>query len=107
MAHSARHSRPADPRRDAAAALEFLILTTARTGEVIGSRRPEIDFAARMWRIFLAVPKGRNALIFGLGNRCSSRLSYGTVEFFQIDSEAATCSSLIIASCDGMAAELP
>jgi integrase len=35
----------------AAAALEFLILTAARTGEVIGARRPEIDLHARMWTI--------------------------------------------------------
>ena len=33
----------------APAALEFLILAGARTSEVIGARRPEIDFAARMW----------------------------------------------------------
>jgi integrase len=35
----------------AAAALEFLILTAARTGEVIGARRSEIDFRARMWTV--------------------------------------------------------
>jgi integrase len=35
----------------AAAALEFLILTAARTGEVIGARRSEIDFAARIWTV--------------------------------------------------------
>jgi integrase len=35
----------------AADALEFLILTAARTGEVIGTRWPEIDFAARMWTV--------------------------------------------------------
>jgi len=39
----------------AAAALEFLILTAARTGEVIGARRSEIDFHARIW----TVPAGR------------------------------------------------
>jgi integrase len=32
-----------------AAALEFLILTAARTGEVIGARHSEIDLAARTW----------------------------------------------------------
>ncbi|HEY1982715.1 MAG TPA: site-specific integrase [Xanthobacteraceae bacterium] len=32
----------------AARALEFLILTAARTGEVIGAQRPEIDFKARV-----------------------------------------------------------
>ena len=35
----------------AANALEFLILTAARTGEVIAARWPEIDFAARMWTV--------------------------------------------------------
>jgi integrase len=35
----------------AAAALEFLILTAARTGEVIGARRSEIDFRARIWTV--------------------------------------------------------
>src|SRR5258707_751644 len=35
----------------AANALEFLILTDARTGEVIAARWPEIDFAARMWTV--------------------------------------------------------
>ena len=35
----------------AAAALEFLILTAARTGEAIGARRSEIDFHARMWTV--------------------------------------------------------
>ena len=35
----------------AAAALEFLILTAARTAEVIGARRSEIDFRARIWTV--------------------------------------------------------
>jgi integrase len=35
----------------AARALEFTILTAARTGEVIGARRPEFDDDARMWII--------------------------------------------------------
>jgi integrase len=35
----------------AAAALEFLILTAARTAEVIGGRWPEIDFATRLWTV--------------------------------------------------------
>jgi integrase len=39
----------------AADALEFLILTAARTNEVIEARRQEIDFAARMW----TMPAGR------------------------------------------------
>jgi integrase len=39
----------------AAHALEFLILTAARTGEVLGARWPEIDVAAAVWTI----PAGR------------------------------------------------
>src|SRR5262249_37714824 len=35
----------------AADALEFLILTAARTGEVTAARWPEIDFAARKWTV--------------------------------------------------------
>lgn len=43
--------------RDALAglALEFCILTAARTGEALGSRWAEIDFSARVW----TVPAGR------------------------------------------------
>jgi integrase len=33
------------------AALEFTILTAARTGEVIGARWPEFDLAAKLWTI--------------------------------------------------------
>jgi integrase len=35
----------------AAAALEFLILTVARTNEVIGARWPEIDLRTRLWTV--------------------------------------------------------
>ncbi len=35
----------------AARALEFTVLTAARTGEVIGARWPEIDMAAKLWTI--------------------------------------------------------
>ncbi len=35
----------------AALALEFAILTAARSGEVLGARWPEIDFDARVWTI--------------------------------------------------------
>jgi integrase len=35
----------------AARALEFAILTAARTGEVIGGRWDEIDFAERLWTV--------------------------------------------------------
>jgi integrase len=34
-----------------ARALEFTILTAARTGEVLGAKRPEIDFADRTWTV--------------------------------------------------------
>ncbi len=36
---------------ESARALEFLILTAARTGEVIGAREPEIDRLERLWRV--------------------------------------------------------
>jgi hypothetical protein len=39
----------------AAPALEFTVLTAARTGEVIGARWEEVDVAAKLWTI----PKGR------------------------------------------------
>jgi integrase len=35
----------------AALMLEFAILTTARSGEVLGARWPEIDFGAKVWTI--------------------------------------------------------
>jgi integrase len=39
----------------AARALEFLILATARTGEILGAKWDEIDVAGKMW----VVPEGR------------------------------------------------
>jgi integrase len=42
----------------AAAALEFLILTASRTGEVIGARWSEIDVNARMWSVPATRMKG-------------------------------------------------
>jgi integrase len=42
----------------AVAALEFLILTAARTNEVLGARWGEIDWGARMWTIPAARMKG-------------------------------------------------
>ena len=47
--------RPSSPLRErdavAALALEFAILTAARSGEVLGARWREIDFDARIWTI--------------------------------------------------------
>jgi integrase len=42
----------------AACALEFLILTAARTGEVIGARWPELDLSGRIWSVPAARMKG-------------------------------------------------
>jgi integrase len=42
----------------AARALEFTILTAARSGEVLGAKWEEIDFAAKMWTIPPARMKG-------------------------------------------------
>jgi integrase len=42
----------------AARALEFTILTAARTGEVIGSKWPEIDLPGRTWTVPAARMKG-------------------------------------------------
>jgi integrase len=43
----------------AAHALEFLILTAARTGEVIGARRGEFNMSAKVWTIPAERMKGR------------------------------------------------
>jgi integrase len=43
----------------AARALEFLILTTARTGEVIGARWSEIDFLDKTWMVPVARMKAQ------------------------------------------------
>ena len=37
--------------RDTCTALEFLILTATRTGEVIGTRWDEIDFSEKVWTV--------------------------------------------------------
>jgi integrase len=41
-----------------ALALEFTILTAARSAEVLGARWPEIDFAKRLWTVHAARMKG-------------------------------------------------
>jgi integrase len=40
-----------DQHGTAARCLEFVILTAARTGEAIGAKWSEIDFAAKLWRV--------------------------------------------------------
>ena len=39
----------------AARALEFTILTAARTGEILGARWDEIDFQTKVWVVHRAV----------------------------------------------------
>ena len=46
-----RSLRNKRPRSDAALALEFLILTAARSGEVKGAHWSEIDVASKVWSI--------------------------------------------------------
>ena len=43
-----------------ARALEFAILTAARTGEIIGATWPEIDFANAVWTVSAARMKAGN-----------------------------------------------
>jgi integrase len=54
----------------AARALEFTILTAARTGEVLGATWSEFDFQARVW----TVPAGRKGGE-GIGSRSRVRHS--------------------------------
>jgi integrase len=50
-------------------ALEFIILTAFRTGEVLGAGRDEIDIEARMWTPGLPRMKGGKPLRAPLGRR--------------------------------------
>lgn len=51
-------------------ALEFLILTAARTGEVLGARWPEIDLEAAQWTIPAGRMKAGRAHVVPLPARC-------------------------------------
>jgi integrase len=64
----------------AAAALEFLILTAARTGEVIGARRSEIDFHARIWTVPAGRMKGKREHRVPLSSAAMKALERAKVE---------------------------
>jgi integrase len=64
----------------AAAALEFLILTAARTGEVIGARRSEIDLPARMWVVPAERMKGKREHRVPLSSAAMKALERAKVE---------------------------
>ena len=59
----------------AARALEFAILTAARTGEVIGAEWSEIDFDAQLWTISADRMKGRRQHRVPLSDRAIEILS--------------------------------
>jgi len=54
----------------AARALEFVIYTAARTGEVLGARWPEIAFKGGIWTIPKDRMKAKRAHRVPLSNRC-------------------------------------
>jgi integrase len=64
----------------AAAALEFLILTAARTGEVIGARRSEIDFHARLWTVPAERMKGKREHRVPLSSAAMNALERAKIE---------------------------
>jgi integrase len=64
----------------AAAALEFLILTTARTGEVIGARNSEIDFRARIWTVPAERMKGKREHRVPLSSAAMKALDRAKIE---------------------------
>jgi integrase len=64
----------------AAAALEFLILTAARTGEVIGARHSEVDIHARMWTVPAGRMKGKRQHRVPLSSAAMKALERAKVE---------------------------
>jgi integrase len=64
----------------ATAALEFLILTAARTGEVIGARRSEVDFRARLWTVPAERMKGKREHRVPLSSAAMNALERAKVE---------------------------
>jgi integrase len=64
----------------AAAALEFLILTAARTGEVTGAHRSEIDFHARIWTVPAGRMKGKREHRVPLSSAAMKALERAKVE---------------------------
>jgi integrase len=66
----------------AAMALEFCILTAARSGEVLGARWPEVDFEAKVW----TVPAARTKA----GREHRSPLSLPALAILERLSEART-----------------
>ena len=64
----------------AAAALEFLILTAARTGEVIGAGRSEIDLRARAWTVPADCMKSKREHRVPLSSAAIKALARGKVE---------------------------
>jgi integrase len=64
----------------AAAALEFLVLTAARTGEVIGARHSEIDFRARMWTVPAERMKGKRKHRVPLSSAAMKALERAKIE---------------------------
>jgi integrase len=59
----------------AARCLEFVILTVARTGEAIGAKWPEFDFAAKLWRVPAERMKAGKEHVVPLSDRAIEILS--------------------------------
>jgi integrase len=54
----------------AALALEFLVLTAARTGEVVGATWPEFDLEAKLWTVPAERMKAKREHVVPLSCRC-------------------------------------